>query len=170
MAKRPPSPDATAAGAAKRTHFCYGSCDSSEKLFELRGEMLVERGKFMTLDEENHNNKETIRKLQSEIQAVTADRVEACVRATDNVHVANDLQTKLANVTDELDTVRQSRDKVRLSLMLHMMPHTVGLICDSSSKRFASTVPSPRQLLPNSTKPGGYPHPRTLLSSSISVS
>lgn len=171
MEKRsPPSPDAAATRHAKRTKFCSGSCDTSEELSELRGLLLDSRGEVVILREENDNNKETIRnheetirKLQSELQAVAADHKEACVRAADNVHVANDLRTHLMNVTE-------SRDKVRLYLMLRMMPHTVGLICDSSSKSFANTVPSSRQLLPNSTKPGGYPHPRTLLSSSISVS
>lgn len=114
--RSPLSHDAAATVPAKRTKSCSDSCNSSEELDDLRGLLISARGEIVILSEENY-------RLQSEIKAVAAERDEASVRAENRVHATRDLAEKLADTTDKLDAIRQSRDQVRLSLMLRMMPH-----------------------------------------------
>ena len=114
--RSPPYPNAAATVPAKRTKSCPDSCDSSEELDDLRGLLISARGEIVVLSEENY-------RLQSEIKAVAAERDEASVRAENRGHITRDLAEKLADATDKLDAIGQSRDQVRLSLMLCMMPH-----------------------------------------------
>ena len=134
------------------------------------------RANKITLEKEKQNDTETIRNMQSQLQIACAARDEAQrvadaakTVAADNVHLVNGLETEITHLSGELDEVKQSRDKVRLSSrLLHDAAHAVGLICGSCAKMLACAVAPSLQSLLNTTKSRRSPL-RSLLSSSIGV-